>query len=235
MSQKKIKVLFFSKIFAVSQAVTSLFTNEVDFSYRELVSLDELNELKQEELESIIILDLSDSAIDFDSIIYRKKVNFLSSSFIFILNNEEIIDSVLEKNFSSYKTMSKPFRIDELFSAIRVLATKFRQFDEPLILLRGNSFDPRKNEIRKFNGNFVRLTEKETELINFLHKGQGRTISKDILLKGIWGYKETISTHTLETHIYRLRKKIELGLGETDLIMKNNKGYYLNVSYSIKS
>ena len=50
---------------------------------------DKLNELKQEELESIIILDLSDNAIDFDSIIYRKKVNFLSSSFIFILNNED--------------------------------------------------------------------------------------------------------------------------------------------------
>ena len=76
----------------------------------------------------------------------------------------------------------------------------------------------------------IKLTEKETKIINFLYTERGKISSKEVLLKSVWGYDKKISTHTLETHIYRLRKKIERGLGETDLILKNNIGYYLNLS-----
>ena len=78
----------------------------------------------------------------------------------------------------------------------------------------------------------VRLTEKEAKIITILCEEEGRVMPKELLLKSVWGYNETISTHTLETHIYRLRKKIELGLGETELILKNNAGYFLNLPKS---
>ena len=235
MAQKKIKVMFFSKVSTLSQEMASLLEKEVDFDSRKLENLFDINNLNHDELDAIFIVDLSDSAVDFESFIDSSEVKFLSLPFIFVINNEKLRHFFSRKNFSRYKTIFKPVLVEELFSAIRTLATKFRKVDERIILLRGNFFDPRKNEIRKVKGNSVRLTEKETELINFLYKRRGKIISKKILLQGIWGYKETISTHTLETHIYRLRKKLELDLGEKDLIMKNNTGYYLNMLYPTKS
>ena len=144
------------------------------------------------------------------------------------MDNDQKINSINDKNVNSYEIMWKPVRIDELISKIRGFATNLNRLDEFLIIMRENYFYPNKNLIKNIKGDSIRLTEKETEIIKFLCKGKGKILSKDVLLKMIWGYEKSITTHTLETHIYRLRKKIKVGLGETDLILKNNKGYFLN-------
>ena len=55
----------------------------------------------------------------------------------------------------------------------------------------------------------IRLTDKETEIIKFLYRSNGKVVSKIVLLDEVWGYNAGMTTHTLETHIYRLRQKIE--------------------------
>ena len=81
-----------------------------------------------------------------------------------------------------------------------------------------------------YNGNLnIRFTEKESQIFMCLLDNSNTQISKKSLLKKVWSYNEDIDTHTLETHIYSLRKKIEKNLKLKDLIIfLDNKGYFLN-------
>ena len=229
-THNRIKVLFFSKIVNLSEALQSIFSEEVDFSFQKLSELDDLRLSKLENSDSIFILDLSRSTEYLSSIIAKNGNDFCSKPIIFLLDNDQKINLNTDRNCNSYEIMCKPFRIDELISKIRSFANNLTRLDEFLIIMRENYFYPNKNLIKNVNGNSIRLTEKETEIINFLCKRKGKILSKDVLLKMIWGYEKSITTHTLETHIYRLRKKMKIGLGETELILKNDKGYYLNSS-----
>jgi len=72
----------------------------------------------------------------------------------------------------------------------------------------------------------VRLTEKETDILKFLHAA-GVTVARETLLHEVWGYNPAVTTHTLETHIYRLRKKIEDNVGEAKIVVTEDGGYRL--------
>ena len=75
----------------------------------------------------------------------------------------------------------------------------------------------------------IRLTEMEAKILNFLYNSGGNLIKRDILLKEVWGYNSEVMTHTLETHIYRLRKKIETDSVGTNLLISESGGYRLNL------
>jgi len=73
----------------------------------------------------------------------------------------------------------------------------------------------------------VRLTEKETSILKFLFRANDRVVSRDILLNEVWGYNAGVTTHTLETHIYRLRQKIEQDPSNAELLVTETGGYRL--------
>ena len=75
----------------------------------------------------------------------------------------------------------------------------------------------------------VRLTEMEAKILNFLYNSDGNLIKRDTLLKEVWGYNSEVMTHTLETHIYRLRKKIETDSIGKNLLISESGGYRLNL------
>jgi DNA-binding response OmpR family regulator len=77
------------------------------------------------------------------------------------------------------------------------------------------------------DGRKVRLTEKETNILKFLHASSG-TVPRDILLHEVWGYSPAVATHTLETHIYRLRKKIEQDPANAQILLTEGGGYRLS-------
>jgi DNA-binding response OmpR family regulator len=76
-------------------------------------------------------------------------------------------------------------------------------------------------------GRKVRLTEKEADILKFLHASAG-AVSRDTLLHGVWGYGPAVATHTLETHIYRLRKKIEANPAKAEILLTEEGGYRLS-------
>jgi len=75
-----------------------------------------------------------------------------------------------------------------------------------------------------------RITEKECQLLRFFYQNKGKELSKDILLKEIWGYHPEAETHTLETHIYRLRQKLEEDSNNPEIIINGKDGYILKDS-----
>jgi DNA-binding response OmpR family regulator len=73
----------------------------------------------------------------------------------------------------------------------------------------------------------VRLTEKETAILKYLYRSGERTITRDVLLSEVWGYNSGVTTHTLETHIYRLRQKIERDPSQAAILVTEAGGYKL--------
>ena len=76
-------------------------------------------------------------------------------------------------------------------------------------------------------GSKIRLTEKETAILRFLYRAGQRVIGRDVLLQEVWGYNSNVTTHTLETHIYRLRQKIEVDPGRAKILVTESGGYKL--------
>jgi len=73
----------------------------------------------------------------------------------------------------------------------------------------------------------IRLTEKETNILKYLYRAGGKPVAREELLEEVWGYNSGVTTHTLETHVYRLRQKIEPERGTATLLMTEPGGYRL--------
>ena len=73
----------------------------------------------------------------------------------------------------------------------------------------------------------MRLTEKETAILKYLYRAGEKAVTRDILLNEVWGYNAGVTTHTLETHIYRLRQKIERDPAAASILVTESGGYRL--------
>jgi DNA-binding response OmpR family regulator len=132
-------------------------------------------------------------------------------------------------------TIAKPFRLSELMSRLRSrLATRARndsQGDVPASIRIGPyEFIPGDKALRNGDANLrIRLTEKEAAILAFLHRMGERAVPRQELLTQVWGYNPAVTTHTLETHIYRLRRKIEADPAKARLLVTEAGGYRLAV------
>jgi DNA-binding winged helix-turn-helix (wHTH) protein len=172
--------------------------------------------------------------------------NLLLESPLYFISDSESINQLVEADNS--KKIKKIFLIsrkpNEIKSTIEIinyeLPFKFINFidyiandlrqnynkQNKIILLKSLNYD--KSSRRIFNDSIsLILTEKENEIFNFLLSCQN-SVSKKILLKNVWEYNESIDTHTLETHIYSLRKKLEQNLKVKNILEHKRNGYFLN-------
>jgi DNA-binding response OmpR family regulator len=122
--------------------------------------------------------------------------------------------------------VAKPLRLTTLTAKITELLT--RRPDPVELRLGPWLLDARRRQLVGEKGKVVRLTDKEIAILCRLAHAGGTVVSRDILLSEIWGYSSQLDTHTLETHIYRLRRKIEAGPGRAGLLLSEGGGYRLN-------
>ena len=140
-----------------------------------------------------------------------------NSNFVGITNIKSEI-SFLKVPFK-YSELKK--RAENLFTYIKLEKTKFKKF-------KCFNYDNQNRLILRDNKS-LRVTEKENEIFNFLISQNDEYVSRERLLSEIWNYNNEIDTHTLETHLYSLRKKIDEELQLKDLIIyKEKKGYVIN-------
>jgi DNA-binding response OmpR family regulator len=121
--------------------------------------------------------------------------------------------------------IAKPFRFADLLAKLNQHLSRHAASDDTPVAIGPYLFRPGAKlltaGVRK-----VRLTEKETDILKFLHAA-GATVARETLLHEVWGYNPAVTTHTLETHIYRLRKKIEENPGEARILLTEGGGYRL--------
>lgn len=125
--------------------------------------------------------------------------------------------------------IQRPFKIVSLLEYIRYLLSKYEFSLEVIIHLGDNQFYPGSKLIMLENGQKVGLTEKETNILKFLYRSKDHLVSKEVLLNEVWSHTTNLTTHTLETYIYRLRKKISTNLSNQNIIITKKGGYQLLV------
>jgi DNA-binding response OmpR family regulator len=133
---------------------------------------------------------------------------------------------LLGESTSAQETLPKPFRFSALLARLHALSTHHAANGDAAVRIGPYTFHPSAKLLQE-GGRKVRLTEKETNILKFLHASAG-TVPRDILLHEVWGYGPAVATHTLETHIYRLRKKIEQDPAKAQILLTEGGGYRLS-------
>jgi DNA-binding response OmpR family regulator len=137
-------------------------------------------------------------------------------------------DTVLGLDSGADDYVTKPFRLSVLLARLRAHLRQSEHSDDAVFSIGPYSFQPSAKlltdaETRKK----VRLTEKETAILKFLYRAGDRVIGRDTLLGEVWGYNAGVTTHTLETHVYRLRQKIERDPAAAQILVTEPGGYRL--------
>ena len=136
-------------------------------------------------------------------------------------------DAILGLDAGANDYVTKPFRFGVLLARIRAHLRSHEQSEDAVFTIGPYSFRPSAKTLLDENGKKVRLTEKETAILKFLYRAGSKTVGRDTLLAEVWGYNSGVTTHTLETHVYRLRQKIEPEKGTAQLLITEPGGYRL--------
>ena len=130
--------------------------------------------------------------------------------------------------------IAKPFRANELLARLRTQLRLFDGSEEAVFTVGPYTFRPAKKLLQDPAKNRrIRLTDKELAILKFLYRSDARPVGREILLHEVWGYNPAVTTHTLETHIYRLRQKLETNPANPALLLTEQGGYRLNLHMAI--
>ncbi|MBF0889276.1 MULTISPECIES: response regulator transcription factor [Gluconobacter] len=125
--------------------------------------------------------------------------------------------------------VAKPFRIGELLARLRAQLRIFENSEDAVFEIGPYAFRPSaKLLVETARNRRIRLTEKEAAILKYLYRAGQRPVARQVLLNEVWGYNAAVTTHTLETHIYRLRQKIEPDPTRTSLLITEGGGYRLD-------
>ena len=124
--------------------------------------------------------------------------------------------------------ITKPFRFVVLLAKMRAQMRQHEHSDEAVFTIGPYSFQPGVQLLlEKKTNKKVRLTNKETAILKYLYRVGDQVVGRDLLLDEVWGYNAEVATHTLETHVYRLRQKIEKNPSNALILLTEPGGYRL--------
>jgi DNA-binding response OmpR family regulator len=138
-------------------------------------------------------------------------------------------DAVLGLESGADDYITKPFRFQLLLARLRAQLRRHEQSDAAVLAVGPYDFHPStKLLVDAATGKKVPLTARETDLLKYLYRAGDRIVARDMLLDDVWNYKRDVTTHTLETHIYRLRQKIEADPDHPKILLTEPGGYRLS-------
>ena len=136
-------------------------------------------------------------------------------------------DTILGLDSGANDYVTKPFRFAVLLARIRAHLRSHEQSEDAVFRVGPYEFRPAAKVLIDDKARKVRLTEKETSILKYLYRAGAKAVSREELLTEVWGYNAGVTTHTLETHIYRLRQKIERDPSNARLLVTEDGGYRL--------
>ncbi|MBB4186823.1 response regulator transcription factor [Sinorhizobium terangae] len=134
-------------------------------------------------------------------------------------------DTILGLEAGANDYVTKPFRFAVLLARIRAQLRQHEQSEDATFSVGPYTFKPSQKLLTMENGQKIRLTEKEAAIIRYLYRADQKVVTRDVLLEEVWGYNSGVTTHTLETHVYRLRQKIERDPSNAEILVTENGGY----------
>ena len=177
---------------------------------------------------NIVIINSQPSKLNGHNLTKKLRTGGFKNPIIMLITQSDAsnVDNKLTIEANEYIT--KPFKYPELLKSIKLHLRQFERTEDKQYNLGSYLFKPN-SKILEANGNkSIRLTEKENDILKFLYQNLETTVSREILLHEVWGYNSKVTTHTLETHVYRLRQKIEIDPANACFLITETVGYSLN-------
>jgi len=162
----------------------------------------------------------------------RLRTGGLMAPIIMLTASDDDSDIIRGLNAGATDYVTKPFKIGVLLARIRAHIRQFEQSDDAVLCIGPFNFNPGSKTLVSdgsvpSNGNAIRLTDKEAQILKFLYLHGDRVVKRDELLGEVWGYNANVTTHTLETHVYRLRQKMEHDPSNAEILVTEPGGYRL--------
>ena len=191
--------------------------NELDFNYS--ISFDK--NFRHNDKSSLVRIVFVETL----QLLEIKKLFLENIPTIFLLNNKDFLKKNKLTLLDFHISLSAPIEILSFREILNILLTKYHFFKKSKIIINDYEIDSNQRIITKSKIK-VKLTEKELELILALNKNNG--LDKSFLLKNIWNRSSDLESHAFETHLHRLRKKINKFFKDNKFIIEKDSLYYLS-------
>ncbi len=199
-----------------------------DFAVEPYATAQEaISAVKQEAHIDLVLLDVGLPDIDGREACQLMRKNGFKSPIIMLTGADSDADEVLGLNSGANDYITKPFKFAVLLARVRAHLRSHEQNEDAVFKVGPYEFRPSVKMLATEDDRKIRLTEKETSILKYLYRAGGKAVTRDVLLDEVWGYNSGVTTHTLETHVYRLRQKIEPDPSNASILLTESGGYRL--------
>ena len=185
-------------------------------------------EIAKEKHFDAILLDVGLPDLDGREVCKLMRRQGVNAPIIMLTAQDTESDTILGLESGANDYVTKPFRLGVLVARLRAHLRQHEQSEDAVFTIGPYTFQPSaKILLDEEKGQKVRLTEKETSILKYLYRSGQKVVKRETLLSEVWGYNSGVTTHTLETHVYRLRQKIERDPSSSVILVTEPGGYRL--------
>ena len=186
-----------------------------------------LETLKREHID-LLLLDVGLPDMDGREMCKVVRRNGFKGPVVMLTGQASDSDTILGLDAGANDYIAKPFKFGVLLARLRAQLRQHEQSEDAVFTIGRFTFKPAAKLLVDEKGSKIRLTEKESSILKYLFRAGEKVVTRDVLLHEVWGYNAGVTTHTLETHIYRLRQKIEKDPANSELLITETGGYKLS-------
>lgn len=224
------KILLVDDDVALRQSLAEQLRLFEEFATVEAESGSQALDIAKTDHVDAVLLDIGLPDMDGREVCRLLRRNGVSAPIIMLTAADSDADAILGLDSGANDYVTKPFRLNVLMARLRAQLRQHEQSETAVFSIGPFSFRPAaKLLVQDETGRKIRLTEKETAILKYLYRAGDRVVGRDVLLGEVWGYNAGVTTHTLETHVYRLRQKIERDPSQAEILVTEPGGYRLVV------
>ncbi|MCP4326816.1 MAG: response regulator transcription factor [Alphaproteobacteria bacterium] len=228
MNSGKRRVLLVDDEDALRESLAEQLTLHEEFDIVEASTGADALEKSKADYYDAIILDVGLPDIDGRDACRLMRRNGVKSPIIMLTAAGSDADTILGLDAGANDYVTKPFRLGVLLARLRAQLRQHEQSEDAVFSIGPYTFLPSaKQLVDTQTDRKVRLTEKETAILKYLYRTGDKVVGRETLLNEVWGYNAGVTTHTLETHVYRLRQKIEADPSRARILVTEPGGYRL--------
>jgi DNA-binding response OmpR family regulator len=185
-----------------------------------------INQAKADRID-LAIMEVGLPDMDGREAVKIMRRNDFRSPIIMLTGQASEADTVLGLEAGANDYVVKPFKFPVLLARIRAQLRQYEAREDAIFQIGPYTFRAGAKLLISDKGSKLKLTEKETAILRFLYRAGQNVVGRDVLLAELWGYNTSVTTHTLESHIYRLRQKIESHPSRPRILVTEPNGYRL--------
>jgi DNA-binding response OmpR family regulator len=228
MTLRKTPLLLIDDDDALRQALTEQLEQSEGFVVEAAATIKEGQALAETGRAALIILDVDLPDGDGRDACRDLRAAGIATPIILLTGADAENDQVRGLDSGANDYVTKPFKFAVLLARIRMHMRLHESSMDAVLQIGGYEFRPAARTLTGAAQKEIRLTDKETSILKYLYRSGDKPVPRDELLREVWGYNSNVTTHTLETHIYRLRQKVDLNPEAVSIILTEQGGYRLN-------